>query len=91
MFKKLFQKSQPSQLKNQVELCVSNRIYDSQEIDILLNSEDIELHEVGCNSQCEVCDIGYYAIVNGEVLCANSAPELLEQIDEELEQNSIIS
>lgn len=91
MFKKLFQTSQTTQLKNQVELCVSNRIYDSEEIDTLLNREDIELHEVGCNSQCEVCDIGYYAIVNGEVLCANSAPELLEQIDEELEQNSIIS
>ncbi|MDI2588415.1 DUF1450 domain-containing protein [Psychrobacillus sp. NEAU-3TGS] len=90
MFKKLFQKSQQPQFKNQIELCVSNRIYDSEEIDTLLNREDIELNEVGCNSQCEVCDIGYYAIVNGEVLCADSAPELLEKIDEELEQNSII-
>ncbi|MCT6922897.1 MULTISPECIES: DUF1450 domain-containing protein [Bacillales] len=90
MFKKLFQRSKPQQLKNQVELCVSNRIYDSEEIDTLLAREDIDIHEVGCNSQCETCDHHYYAIVNGETLAADSASELLQQIDEELTHNSVV-
>lgn len=90
MFKKLFQRSKPQQLKNQVELCVSNRIYDSEEIDALLARADLDIYEIGCNSQCETCDHHFYAIVNGEILAADSAPELLEQIDEELTHNSVV-
>ena len=82
MFKKFFNKSKPV-LKNQIELCVSNRIYDSEEIDSLLARDDVTITEVGCNSQCEVCDYHYYAIVNGEVISAESASQLIERINEE--------
>ena len=90
MFKKLFQKSKPTVLKNQIELCVSNRIYDSEEIDELLARGDVDVSEVGCNSRCEICDCHYYAIVNGEILQADSARALLTLIDEELAVNSIM-
>lgn len=90
MLKKLFQRSKPIALKNQIELCVSNRIYDSEEIDSLLAREDVDITEVGCNSRCEVCDMLFYALVNGELIKADSASELITQIDEELTTNSIM-
>lgn len=90
MFKKLFQKSKARPLKNQIELCVSNRIYDSEEIDGLLAREDVDITEVGCNSRCETCDYHFYALVNGEMIQAESAAQLITKINEELETNSIM-
>lgn len=90
MFKKLFQKSKPMQLKNQIELCISNRLYDSEAIDRLLARQDVDVLEVGCNSRCEVCDEHYYAIVNGEIVQAATAEALLTQIDQELAEHSIM-
>ena len=90
LFEKLFQKAKSVQLKNQVELCVSNRLYESEEIDHLLNRQDIDVVEVGCNSRCEVCDEQFYAIVNGEVVRATSAKELIVRIDEELVVNGVV-
>lgn len=77
------------QLKNQIELCVSNRLYESEEIDQLLNRQDVDIVEVGCNSHCEVCDAQFYAIVNGEVVSAVSAKELMGRIEEALVLYSI--
>ncbi|MER1985094.1 MAG: DUF1450 domain-containing protein [Solibacillus sp.] len=89
MFKKLFQK-RPVQLKNQIELCVSNRLYEHEEIDHLLTRQDVDIVEVGCNSRCEVCDAQFYAIVNGEVVSAASAKELMGRIEEALVMNSVM-
>lgn len=90
MFKKFFQKK-PVTLKNQLEFCVSNRLYDSEEIEGLLNRQDVDIVETGCNSRCEICDEHFYAIVNGEVVRAASAKELIRCIEEELAANSVVS
>lgn len=89
LFKKLFQKKSIV-LNNQIELCVSNRLYESEEINALLARQDVDVIEVGCNSRCEVCDEHFYAIVNGEVIQAASAKTLMERIEEELAVNSVM-
>lgn len=90
LFKKLFQKAKPVQLKNQVELCVSNKLYDSEEVEILLNRQDIDVIEVGCNSHCEVCDADFYALVNGEMIRAATVKDLLARIEEELVASAVM-
>lgn len=90
MLKKFFKKSKSAVLKNQIELCVSNRIYDSEEIDQLLTRSDVDITEVGCNSRCETCDVAFYALVNGEMIQADSASLLVKRIDEEIATNSIM-
>lgn len=89
MFKKLFnRKSEP--MKNKIEFCVSNRSYCDPEVyDVLEEREDVLVEDTGCNSFCEICDYHYYALVNGEPISADSAKELLENIEEELKVNSI--
>ncbi|MED3661225.1 DUF1450 domain-containing protein [Ureibacillus sp. FSL K6-8385] len=89
MFKKLFgKKSGP--LKNRVVFCVSNPAFADPEVyDVLEQREDVTVEETGCNSYCEICERHYYALVNGEPVAADSAKELLEKIEEELELNPI--
>ncbi len=90
MFKKLFgKKSTP--VANKVEFCVSNVAYCNPDVyDILETREDIIVEDTGCNSHCEICDCHFYALVNGEVIHADTAKGLLTAIDKELAENPII-
>lgn len=89
MFKKLFGKKKP--LQNTVQFCVSNAAYcDPDVYDVLETREDVVVEDTGCNSHCEICDCHFYALVNGEVIQADSAKDLLAAIDEELAENAIV-
>ncbi|WP_370456229.1 DUF1450 domain-containing protein [Planomicrobium sp. YIM 101495] len=89
MLKGLFKKKQ-SFLADQVEFCVTNMSQGSDEVyEQLTGRDDIELLQTGCNSHCELCACSLYALVNEEVVEADTPEELLEKINEELELNSI--
>lgn len=89
MFKKLFQKKEVF-LADQVEFCVTNLSQGSDEVfEQLSGRSDIELLQTGCNSHCELCACSLYALVNEEVVEADTPEQLLEKINEELEVNSI--
>lgn len=89
MLKGLFKKKEVF-LADQVEFCVTNLSQGSDEVyEKLEGRDDIELLQTGCNSHCELCACTLYALVNEEVVEADTAEELLEKINEELEVNSI--
>ena len=86
LFKYLFKK-QITPLKHHVEICISNTAYGDPELfDCLLEHDNIEIEEVGCNSHCEVCEAGPYALVNNECITAPSETELYEKIKQYIEQ-----
>lgn len=86
MFKNLFKK-QITSLKHHVEICISNTAYGEPDFfDRLLEHDNIEIEEVGCNSHCEICDVRPYALVNGECITATSETELYEKIMQYIEQ-----
>ncbi|MTD31868.1 DUF1450 domain-containing protein [Planomicrobium sp. YIM 101495] len=77
-------------MADQVEFCVTNMSQGSDEVyEQLTGRDDIELLQTGCNSHCELCACSLYALVNEEVVEADTPEELLEKINEELELNSI--
>ena len=58
--------------------------------DVLLERDDIELTESGCTSNCEICACHLFAIVNGNVIKAENAEALLQNVENELEENSVL-
>lgn len=89
MLKNLFRKKEVF-LADQVEFCVTNLSQGSDEVfEQLSGRDDIELLQTGCNSHCELCACTLYALVNEEVVEADTPEELLVKINEELELNSI--
>ena len=86
MFKNLFKK-QKTPLKHHIEICISNIVYgDPNLFDRLLEHDNIEIEEVGCNSHCEICEVGPYAILNNECITATSETELYEKIMQYIKQ-----
>ena len=80
MLKHLFKKKNQA-FKHHIEVCISNEAYGHPDfIDRLLTHDFLEVEEVGCNSYCEICECGPYALVNNEVVTANSEEELYEQV-----------
>lgn len=55
----------------------------------LLERDDIDISESGCTSNCEICECNLFAIVNGELIKAENADELLQNVEKELEDNSV--
>lgn len=90
MFKSLF-KRKHKPLTNHIEFCISNLSFGSADAyDKLLGREDILLEEAGCTSNCETCDSCLFAIVNSELVKAETSEELLELIEEKLKENVLI-
>lgn len=58
--------------------------------DVLLEREDIELTESGCTSNCEICECHLFAIVNGELIKAEDTETLLQNVVNELKENSVL-
>ena len=90
MFKSLFKRKDRS-LKHHVEFCMSNLSFGSADAyDELVGREDVIVEEAGCTSNCEICDACLFAIVNSEVVEAETAEELLQLIEEKMKENVLV-
>lgn len=86
-----FKRKKETTLKNQVEFCMTNLSLGAADAyDVLIERDDIEIIELGCTSNCEICECRLFAIVNGEILTAENAEELIKIVEEELAINSVI-
>ena len=73
-----------------VEFCIANLANGAQETyDILDQDPNIEVLEYGCLSFCSECAQGYYAIVDGELVQADTPAQLTEKIYKHIEEHSI--
>ncbi|TDQ40431.1 YuzB family protein [Aureibacillus halotolerans] len=71
-----------------VEFCVSNLANGSQKaLELLEKDPNLDVIEYGCLSYCSVCATSLYALVNGEVVTADTPESLVERIYEHIEEN----
>ena len=78
-------------LKNQVEFCITNSSLGAADVyDVLMERDDVEVIESGCTSNCEICECQLFAIVNGEIIQHDTAQQLLQAVEKELEENSVV-
>ena len=71
---------------NDIKFCENNFEYD---IESLIEKIDDELEDVdvvveSCLGECTICSEGPFAIVNGEVVKADTAEDLFDSIKEKL-------
>lgn len=86
----LFRRNKEKTLKNQVEFCMTNiSLGAADAYDVLVEREDVEIIESGCTSNCEICECHLFAIVNGVLMHADDANELVKIVQKELEVNSV--
>ena len=87
-----FKRGKTKELKNQVEFCMTNLSLGSADVyDVLVERDDVEITESGCTSNCEICEANLFAIVNGDMIKAEDAEQLLDLVEKELEENSVLS
>lgn len=73
-----------------VEFCVSNLANGAQDaFDILENDPDVDVLEYGCLSYCTKCSETIYALVNGEMVEADTPDELTKKIYQFIEDNPL--
>ena len=73
-----------------VEFCISNLANGSQEaFEILEQDSNLDVLEYGCLSYCSLCSETLFAIVNGEVVEANTPSELVANIYQHIEDNPL--
>ncbi|QGG52906.1 YuzB family protein [Lysinibacillus pakistanensis] len=73
-----------------VEFCVSNLANGSQKAyEILERDPNIDVLEYGCLSYCTKCSESFYAIVNGELVEADSPEALTDAIYQFIEENPL--
>jgi uncharacterized protein YuzB (UPF0349 family) len=73
-----------------VEFCISNLAKGAQETyEILEKDPNIDVLEYGCLSYCTICDQTFYALVNGDIVQADSPKELTEKIYQHIEENPL--
>jgi uncharacterized protein YuzB (UPF0349 family) len=71
-----------------VEFCITNLANGAQETyDILEQDPNVEVLEYGCLSFCSECAQGFYAIVDGELVQADTPTELTQKIYAHIENN----
>ena len=71
-----------------VEFCISNLAKGAQETyDILEQDPNIDVLEYGCLSFCSQCDMSLYALVNGDIVEADTPEELTKKIYQYIEEN----
>ena len=79
------------ELKNQVEFCITNISLGAADVfDVLIERDDVEITESGCTSNCEICECQLFAIVNGEIMQRDTAQQLIQAVEKELEENSVV-
>ncbi|HWI47960.1 YuzB family protein [Rummeliibacillus sp. NPDC094406] len=73
-----------------VEFCVSNLANGSQEtFEVLEKDPNIDVLEYGCLSYCTRCSDTLYALVNGEMVEAETPEELTKKIYQFIEENPL--
>lgn len=73
-----------------VEFCISNLANGAQETyDILDRDPNVDVLEYGCLSFCTACDRSFYAVVNGDVVEADTPAELTKKIYAYIEENPL--
>ncbi len=65
-----------------VQFCENNFIHGTEEVAAKLrqNFPDIKIDAESCLSYCSDCAVGPYALVNDELIQADSADDLYEEI-----------
>jgi uncharacterized protein YuzB (UPF0349 family) len=77
-------------MKPIVEFCISNIANGSQEsFEKLERDPNLDVLEYGCLSYCTKCSESLYALVNGEIVEADSPDELTQNIYEFIEENPL--
>jgi len=70
-----------------VEFCVSNMHHGTDRIKEKLDERpDVETIEYGCLGNCGQCYYEPYALVDGEIVAADTADELYEKILKKLDE-----
>lgn len=73
-----------------VEFCVSNLANGAQEaFEILERDPNLDVLEYGCLSYCTKCYETLYAIVNGDLVEADTPSELVTNIYKYIEENPL--
>ena len=73
-----------------VEFCVSNLANGSQETyEVLEQDPNLDVLEYGCLSYCTRCSEKLYALVNGELVEAETPEELTKKIYQFIEENPL--
>ena len=73
-----------------VEFCMSNLANGSYEtFEKLERDPNLDVLEYGCLSYCTKCAESLYAIVNGEIVEADTTDELTERIYQYIEDNPL--
>lgn len=77
-------------MKPIVEFCISNIANGAQEsFEKLERDPNLDVLEYGCLSYCTKCGQGLYALVNGEIVEADTPEELTEKVHEFIEENPL--
>ncbi len=72
---------------NLVEFCNANMQKGSDEVyEQLGEDNDIEVLDYECTNNCGICSKAMFAIVNGQLVGAQTAPALLDKIYRQLER-----
>ena len=73
-----------------VEFCMSNLANGSHEtFEKLEKDPNLDVLEYGCLSYCTICAESLYAMVNGEIVEADTPEELTERIYQFIEDNPL--
>ncbi|WP_099222803.1 YuzB family protein [Listeria costaricensis] len=71
-----------------VEFCVNNLASGAQEVYEALDKDPgIDVIEYDCLTYCDLCATSLFALVDGEVIRAETAADLLEKIYQFIEEN----
>ncbi|RDI41468.1 YuzB family protein [Falsibacillus pallidus] len=75
-------------MKPIIEFCISNLASGAQEaLEILERDPNLDIVEYGCLGYCGKCAASFYALVNGEVVSADTPKALVDEIYQFLEEN----
>lgn len=73
-----------------IEFCVNNLTSDVLEVKMKLEKDpSLDVLEYGCLGNCGICAQQPYALVNGDLVMADSADELLQKIYQKIEEMEI--
>lgn len=75
-------------MKPIVEFCLSNAAtYSQVAFEILEEDRNLDVVEYSCTSNCELCAMTIFCLVNGEIVVAETAEQLVENVYQHLEDN----
>ncbi|MGP7816312.1 YuzB family protein [Niallia sp. 01092] len=75
-------------IKPIIEFCLSNLSSGSEDAkEILEKDEDLDVLDYGCLGLCGQCGESLYALVNGEVVTAETSEQLVANVYQFLEEN----